>query len=190
VALVKDAYSRIEHLVREVAKFGIVGGVNYVVTVLVDLAYLQIERNGHLTAYILGNVVATVVAYVGSRFWTYRDREGGGVREMVLFATINALAIVMQAGIVAVTFYVLHMTSKVENFLSEFVLAIGLGMAFRFFCYRTFIFPKAEPVPAADADGVQYREAAPATASGRIRPSESAASDSSTTGTLLSGKKR
>jgi putative flippase GtrA len=156
VALVKDMYSRVEHLVREVAKFGIVGGVSYVATILADLVYLQVERNDHLTAYIVGNVVATCVAYVGSRFWTYKERDGGGAREMVLFATINAVAIAMQAGFVALTFYVLHMTSKVENFFSEFVLAIALGMVFRFYCYRTFIFPKAEPALAADE--FQYSE--------------------------------
>lgn len=154
MAMLRDVYSRVEHLIREVANFGIVGGVSYVVTILADLAYLQIERNDHLTAYIVGQIVATCVAYLGSRFWTYKERDGGGVREMALFATINAIAIAMQSGIVALTFYVLHMTSKVENFFSEFVLAIGLGMVFRFFCYRTFIFPKAEP--ALPTDEFQY----------------------------------
>lgn len=181
MALVKDVYSRIEHLIREVAKFGIVGGISYVATILVDLVYLQIQRNDHLTAYIVGNVVAAGVAYLGNRFWTYKEREGGGVREMVLFATINGIAIAMQSGIVALTFYVLHMTSKVENFFSEFVLAIGLGMAFRFFCYRTFIFPKAEPTLAANE--FQYSEALPTA----LLESEATHSN---TGALLSAKKR
>lgn len=181
VALIKDVYSRVEHLIHEVAKFGIVGGIAYIATILVDLAYLQIERNDHLTAYIVGNVVATCVAYLGSRFWTYKGRDGGGAREMVLFTTINGIAIAMQAGIVALTFYVLHMTSKVENFFSEFILAIGLGMVFRFFCYRTFIFPKAEPALAADE--FQYSEPLP---TGQL-PSATPRSD---TGALLPTKKR
>lgn len=150
MALVKDVYSRVEHLVREVASFGAVGALSYVVSILADLAYLQIARDDHLTAYIVGQVVATGAAYLGNRFWTYKERDGGGVREMALFATINGVAIAMQAGIVALTFYVLHLTSKAENFFSEFVLAIGLGMLFRFYCYRTFIFPKPEPALAAD----------------------------------------
>jgi putative flippase GtrA len=161
VALVRNVYSRVEHLAHEVAKFGVVGCISYFTTVLVDLVYLQVERNDHLTAYIVGNVVATCVAYLGSRFWTYKEREGGGVREMSLFAAINSIAIAMQAGVVTVTFYVLHMTSKVEDFLSEFVLAVGFGMTFRFFCYRTFIFPKAEPAPAAD----EFRHSEPLPAS-------------------------
>ncbi|MBR7829158.1 GtrA family protein [Actinospica sp. MGRD01-02] len=168
MALVRNVYSRVEHLVHEVAKFGVVGCVSYVTTVLVDLLYLQVERDEHLTAYVVGNVVATCVAYLGSRFWTYKEREGGGVREMVLFAAINSIAIAMQAGIVALTFYVLHMTGKVQNFFSEFVLAVGFGMAFRFFCYRTFIFPKAEPALAADA--FRYSEPLPTSESGSVVP--------------------
>jgi hypothetical protein len=93
---------------------------------------------------------------VGSRYWTYKNRDSGGVREMVLFAAINAVAIAIQASVVALTFYVLHITSKVENFSSEFVLAIGIGMVFRFWCYRTFIFPEAETALASDE--FQYSE--------------------------------
>jgi hypothetical protein len=51
------------------------------------------------------------------------------------------------------------MTSHVENFFSKFVLAIGIGMAFRFWCYRTFIFPKTEPALASDE--FQYSEPLP-----------------------------
>ena len=144
-------YGRIEHLVHEVAKFGTVGGISYCVTIVLNYAYLLVERNDHTTAYIVANVAATGVAYLGNRYWTYKDRDSAGdVREMVLFMAINGVAIAIQTGVVTLTFYVLHMTSHVENFFSEFVLAIGIGMAFRFWCYRTFIFPVTEPVLASD----------------------------------------
>jgi putative flippase GtrA len=150
VALVSAVYNRVEHLVHELAKFGIVGAISYVATVTVNYAYLLIQRDDHLTAYIVANVAATAVGYVGNRFWTYRGRESGGAREMWLFVAINGIGIAIQAGVAALSFYVLHMTSRLEDFFSEFVLAIGLGMVFRFWCYRTFIFPAAEPVLADD----------------------------------------
>lgn len=160
MALVKAVYGRVEHLVHEVAKFGIVGGLSYIVTILVDEGYLQIQRTEHLTAYLVASVAATVVAYLGNRYWTYKHRDtAGDVREMVLFAAINAVAIAIQEGVVALTYYVLHMTSHVEDFLSEFVLAIGIGMAFRFWSYRTFIFPDAEPTLVSDE--FQYIEPVP-----------------------------
>jgi len=162
VQLVKAVYGRVEHLVHEVAKFGIVGGISYVVTVLVDEAYLLIQPDDRLTAYIVANVAATVVAYLGNRYWTYRDREStGSVREMGLFAAINGVSIAIQAGVVALTFYVLHMTSKVENVFSEFVLAMAIGMAFRFWCYRTFIFAEAEAEPALASERFHYSELVP-----------------------------
>lgn len=160
MALVKAVYGRVKHLIREVAKFGIVGGMSYVATVLVDEAYLLIQRNEHLTAYIVANVAATVVAYLGNRYWTYKDRESaGGAREMFLFLAINGVAIAIQSAVVALTFYVLHMRSHVENFFSEFVLAIAIGMAFRFWCYRTFIFPEGDKALASDES--QFRELLP-----------------------------
>jgi putative flippase GtrA len=159
VASIGALYDSVKHLVHEVAKFGIVGGISYIVTILVTYAYVLVQRNDHLTAYVVGNLVAMAVAYAGNRYWTYKDREAAGAREMILFVAINCVAIAMQAGVVALTFYVLHMTGHLENFFSEFVLAIGIGMAFRFFCYRTFIFPKAEPELAADE--FQYSEPLP-----------------------------
>lgn len=171
VALAKALYGRIEHLVHEVAKFGIVGGLSYVVTILVDEGYLQIERSEHLTAYLVASVASTFVAYLGSRYWTYRHRDtAGDLREMVLFAAINAVAIAIQAGVVALTYYGLHMTSRIEDFLSEFVLAIGIGMVFRFWSYRTFIFPDAEPALVSD----EFQYAAPLPTS-QLEPGTTAA---------------
>ena len=159
MALVRAVYGRVEHLVHEVAKFGIVGGLSYVVTIIANYAYLYFEKNDELTAYIVANVVATAVAYLGNRYWTYKERESGGTREMALFVAINGVAIAIQAGITTLTYYVLHMTSHVDIFFSKFILAIGIGMAFRFWCYRTFIFPHAEPALASDE--FQYSEPLP-----------------------------
>jgi putative flippase GtrA len=181
VALVRAVYGRVEHLVREVAKFGIVGGLSYVVTILFNYAYLLIQRNDQITAYIVANVVATAVAYLGNRYWTYKDRDtAGDAREMALFVAINAIGIAIQVGVETLTFYVLHMTSHVENFFSKFVLAIGIGMAFRFWCYRTFIFPQDEPALASDE--FQYSEPLPTSKLGSEAPR-------SGSGALLSSSK-
>ena len=120
MALVKAVYGRIRLLVHEVAKFGMVGGVSTIVTILVDEGYLQIQRNAHLTAFLVASLTATAVAYLGNRFWTYKHRDtAGDAREMLLFAAINAVGIAIQEGVVALTYYVLHLTSHVEDFLSE-----------------------------------------------------------------------
>jgi len=159
VASIGALYDSVKHLIHEVAKFGVVGGLSYVVTIIANYAYLFFQKNDELTAYIVANVVATGVAYLGNRYWTYKERESGGRREMALFLAINAVAIAIQSGITALTFYVLGMHSHLEIFFSKFILAIGIGMAFRFWCYRTFIFPKVEPALASDE--FQYSEPLP-----------------------------
>jgi putative flippase GtrA len=159
VASVSDLYSRVRHLIHEVAKFGVVGGISYVVTIIANYAYLYVQKNDELTAYIVANVVATGVAYLGNRYWTYKDRESGGSREMALFVAINGIAIAIQTGVTALTYYVLGMHSHLEIFFSKFILGIGIGMAFRFWCYRTFIFPSVEPALASDE--FQYSEPLP-----------------------------
>ena len=159
VSAVSSVYGRVKHLIHEVAKFGVVGGLSYVVTIIANYAYLYFEKNDEITAYIVANVVATGVAYLGNRYWTYKDRESGGAREMGLFVAINGVAIAIQVGVTALTTYVLHMNGHLEIFFSKFILGIGIGMAFRFWCYRTFIFPHAEPALAADE--FQYSEPLP-----------------------------
>ena len=160
MASIGALYGSVKHLIHEVAKFGIIGGLSYVVTIIANYAYLYFQKNDELTAYIVANVIATAVAYLGNRYWTYKDRDNAGdTREMVLFVSINAVAIAIQAGITTLTYYVMHMDSHFDIFFSKFVLAIGIGMAFRFFCYRTFIFPHAEPALAADE--FQYSEPLP-----------------------------
>lgn len=160
MALFRAVHGRLGNLVREVAKYGIVNGLALVVTIIVDYAYLAVQPDARLTAYIVASVLSTALAYLGNRFWTYRHRDSAGdVREVALYAAINAVAIAMQSGIVALTFYVLNMTSRLEGFFNQFVLAMGIGMVFRFWCYRSFIFPKAAPALASDA--FRYSEPLP-----------------------------
>ena len=98
--------------------------------------------------------MSTGVAYIGNRYWTYKERDSGGSREVVLFLAINGIAIAIQTGITALTYYVMHLDSHLEIFFSKFVLGIGIGMAFRFWCYRSFIFPEGEvPAPMPSANG-------------------------------------
>src|SRR5947207_517992 len=70
---------KVGHLVHELAKFGVVGGVAFVVDVAV-FNFLLFHASGLLhgkpvTAKAVSTVVATAVSYVGNRFWTFRHRD-------------------------------------------------------------------------------------------------------------------
>ena len=65
-------YARIRHLLPELLKFGIVGGIGAVVD-LGGAAVLHSEyRVGPLAAKAISITAATVVTYLGCRFWTFK----------------------------------------------------------------------------------------------------------------------
>ena len=82
---------RVGHLLHEVAKFGVVGGFAY----LVDVGSFSLMRHHWLsdkpiTAKIISTVLATAVAYLGNRFWTFRHRHRVGyARQYAMFFVLN-----------------------------------------------------------------------------------------------------
>jgi putative flippase GtrA len=157
---------RIGQLVHEVAKFGIVGAVAFVV----DMGGFSLLRYGldgdgllhdkPLTARTISVVLATVVAYLGNRHWTWRHTERRPVaREYTLFFAFNLAALAINLAVLAFVNYVLDLHDPVSNTVANLV-GIGLGTLARFWTYRRFVFraalagaapPPASP-PASDDD--------------------------------------
>ncbi len=149
---------RLRRLAREAAKFGVVGGAGFVVDVLVfnALRYLGdpgLLEHKPLTAKGISVAVATVVTYLGNRHWTWAHRERSGVRrEVTLFFLLNGVGMAIAIACLAITHYVLDLRSPLADNLSANGVGLLLGMAFRFWSYRTFVFrnrPTGEP-PVAD----------------------------------------
>jgi putative flippase GtrA len=151
-------------LYREMIKFGIVGAVAFVV----DLGLFNILRHTVLQGYgsgllsraviatIISAAVATCVAWVGNRMWTFRHRRNRPVaHEAALFVLTNGFALLIQAGSVGFSHHVLGQESLVAENLAKLV-GIGLGTLFRFWAYRKFVFshePLVDTSPlAADRD--------------------------------------
>jgi putative flippase GtrA len=132
---------------REVAKFGAVGSV----ALIVDVGLFNLLRfaggegplyDRPLTAKIVSVSVATVVAYLGNRFWTFRHRGGSTYgREFVLFFVLNGIGMAISLGVLAFSHYVLKLTSPLADNISANVIGLGLGTLFRFWSYRRFVFP-------------------------------------------------
>jgi putative flippase GtrA len=144
-SVLRSLYERFEHLIHEFAKFGIVGAIALVVNVAAFNALWSAFPQNALTATIISTVAASIVAYIGNRYWTYRDRDSiGRGREVVLFFVVNGVATVVQTICVAVAHYVLGMRSQLAGNVANYVVGMPLGMLFRLWTYRTFIFPKVE----------------------------------------------
>ena len=152
--LVRSLYGRVEHLIHELAKFGVVGAIAFVV----DVGVFNVLRNGALedkplTAKVISTVLATTVAFAGNRQWTFKHRERTNVRrEYLLFFGLNAVALVIALGCLGISHYLLGFTSPLADNISANVVGMALGTMFRFWSYRRFVFtapvPEPEPAPA------------------------------------------
>ena len=138
----------IDVLYREMIKFGIVGAVAFVV----DLGLFNILRSTVLSGYgtgplsravvatIISAAVATCVAWIGNRMWTFRHRRNRPVHyEALLFALTNGVALLIQAACVGISHHYLGQESLVAENVAKLV-GIALGTLFRFWAYRRFVF--------------------------------------------------
>jgi len=146
------AYYRLGHLVRELMKFGVVGGFAF----LVDIGLFNLllhATDKPLTSKTISAVVATTVAYIGNRHWTFRRRERSGVRrEYTLFFLLNGVGLVISLACLAISHYLLDFTGRLADNIAANVVGLGLGTAFRFWSYRRWVFPELLPEAAVSED--------------------------------------
>jgi putative flippase GtrA len=151
VTLIRDLYARFQVLIHEVAKFGIVGSLAFVLTLILVNVFHSGAGLGPIAAATLANVLATVFAFVGNKFWAFRHRKGSHWgRETLLFFFFNGIGILITDGVVALVHYGLGLT---DNFSYNVANIIGIGLAtlFRLYCYRRWVFLYAEgEAPAAE----------------------------------------
>jgi putative flippase GtrA len=144
VKLIRDLYERFQVLIHEVAKFGIVGGLAFVLTLILVNVFHSGFGLGAITSVTLANILATVFAFVGNKFWAFRHRRGSHWgRESLLFFLFNGIGILITDGVVALVHYGFGLT---DNFSYNVANIIGIGLAtlFRLYCYRRWVFLYAD----------------------------------------------
>ncbi|HEY0716425.1 MAG TPA: GtrA family protein [Streptosporangiaceae bacterium] len=144
---IRDTYHRCTALIHEILKFGIVGGIGFVVQLgVTDVLHLKLGV-GPLTAILVGYVVATVVTFLGNRHWAFKHRQGKGLqRETLMFLALNVVGLGMQEAVVAIAHYGLHRTDSVAYNVAN-IVGIGLGTLFRLWSYRKWVFLAVEEAP-------------------------------------------
>ncbi len=127
---------------REVAKFGAVGGIAFVIDTGIFLWLLHGPMSDHPTrAKIASAVVATVFSWVANRYWTFRHRRRANIlREIILFAVMNGIGIAIAGACVYVSHWMLGFTTPFADFVAGSVVGLVLGTIFRFFAYRFWVF--------------------------------------------------
>jgi putative flippase GtrA len=136
---------RFEHLVHELGKFGIVGVISYVLDTGVLKTALSAGINP-LLAKTLSTAIAATAAFLGNRFWTWRDRPRSGLhREYALYFLFNAVGLGIGLTCLGISHYLLGrvwpvLTTEVADVISANVVGMAFGTLFRFWSYRRFVF--------------------------------------------------
>jgi len=148
--LIRRLYDQFAHLVHEIGKFGVVGGITFVVdTSLFNLFTVGMHLNVYLAKIISASVAATL-AFLGNRFWTWRHREKSGLgREYVLYFVLNAVGLGIALACLGVSYGLLgaiwpFFRSTLINNISGTIIGTGLGTLFRFWSYRRWVFRRVE----------------------------------------------
>lgn len=168
VGLPLTVYYGLDHLIRELMKFGVVGSVAFLVDTAVNngLRQTSLLDDKPLTAKIASATIATVVAFAGNRYWTFRHRNDPGLaRGFGLFAFLNLVGIVIAIACLGLSHYVLGFDSLLADNISGNVIGTGLGTLFRFWSYRKWVFTDT---PAATPAATQAPLEVPKPATARI----------------------
>jgi len=151
VKLIRGLYDRFQVLIHEVAKFGIVGSLAFVLTIVLFNVFHSGAGMNPIAATTLANILATIFAFVGNKFWAFRHRTGSHWgRETLLFFLFNGIGILITDGVVALVHYGFGLT---DNFSLNVANIIGIGLAtlFRLYSYRRWVFLYADgEAPAAE----------------------------------------
>jgi len=152
--------SRLRALVHELSKFGTVGGIAFAIDLVIFNVLLQADMET-LVAKTISTVIATTVAFVGNRFWTWRHRAHSHMaRQYTMFFVFNAIGLGIGLSCLAISHYGLGQLSPVfqttlaDNISGQFV-GTAVGTLFRFWSYRRFVFPaeaRAEAGPHDDTE--------------------------------------
>jgi putative flippase GtrA len=179
VGAIPAAVSRLRGTVgvvyREMLKFGAVGLVAFVVDVgLFNLLTSDLwfgtgspPLDGHeKLAKVVSASTATVVAWLGNRYWSFRHRrQSSRGREFLTFVFLNVVATGIAVLCLAISHDLLGFTSRLADNLSGNVIGIGLGTLFRFWAYRTFVFTELMDADERDAAAADAALEMPAAAS-------------------------
>lgn len=136
---IRGIYHRLKN---EVAKFGAVGLIAYVIDVSIfNLLLNNSLSDKPLTSKTISAIVATTFAYFGNRLWTFRDRARTSYRkEYVLFVVLNGVGMGIQLTCLAISHYLLDFTSALADNISGNGIGLVFGTLFRFWSYRKWVF--------------------------------------------------
>ena len=146
---------------RQLVQFGLVGGLGF----LVDVGGFNMLRfaggqgplfHYPLSAKVASGAAATVVAWLGNRYWTFRHtRRAAAHHEFLVFALMATVGTLIALACLWVSHYVLQLTSPMADNVAANGVGLVLATTFRFWAYRRLVF-------SSHGDGTSHGEVAQA----------------------------
>lgn len=126
----------------EFATFGAVGAVNYAIDVAVFNVLLITALNDRpLWAKAFSTLISATTSYAMNRHLTWRWRAHTGLaREYPRFMALSVVGLGITLGVLAFSEYVLELHSLLARNLSGNVVGVGLGMVWRFWSFKRWVF--------------------------------------------------
>jgi putative flippase GtrA len=134
-------------LIAQLARFGVVGAVGFVV----DVGVFNILRvtvfspthihEGPVWAKVVSTSLAIVINWLGNRYWTFRkEARKHPLSEAIEFFVVSLVGMGIGLGCLWISHYVLGYTSQLADNISANVIGLALGTLFRFALYRLWVF--------------------------------------------------
>lgn len=137
---------RLKALAAQLVRFGLVGGIGFIVETAVFNALLftvlapTVVPGGELWAKVIATLIAIVTNWIGNRLWTFRhDRRSDRGREGLEFFGVSLIGLVVGLVPIWMTGQLLGLTGPIALNLAN-IVGLGLGSIFRFVCYRWWVF--------------------------------------------------
>lgn len=152
VSLIDVVRRHLPEKYRELAKFLVVGGTAWIVDtgIFTVLSHTVLEQKV-ITAKVISILISTMLSYVLNREWSFSARGGREPHhEAMLFFLVNGIALLLNLIPLGLSRYVFgfdvehysRFTVSLTDFISANVVGTLIGMAFRFWAYRRFVFPE------------------------------------------------
>ena len=146
-------------LIAQLARFGVVGGVGFIVDVAVfnllraTLLEPSVLHEGPFIAKVISTCLAIAVNYFGNRYWTFgANRRAEVMREGVEFVLVSLGGMLITLACLWISHYGLGFTSVLADNIAGNVIGLGLGTVFRFAFYRSWVFHPNRSMPLRPAE--------------------------------------
>lgn len=132
----------------EIGRFAVTGLAAYATDVAVFNLLLLGTDLPSTWCKVVSSLAAIAVAFAGSRWYTWRERRTAHPgREYALFLLASAIAAGLQVACLLVSRDLLGLRSSLADNVSANVVGMAIATLFRFWAFRTFVFPPLPDAP-------------------------------------------